>query len=354
MKRVIVCLLALAFCGVSGYAQRDVLAPYRATYYTAEEGLVMHQDNFVYDENDYLTEKITTIEDLAGHWINFARETYEYEFDDNPVEILTERWDGYEDGEWVNDQFATLSYIDVDMESKVKEKLVKEWQNGGWVNLHWYFYDYDPIVTVIIKDWIGSQWENHLLYTFEENGDEMTVLVQYWQGGCWQNMELHTYHYDSNHFLKEINKILFVGGEWAPSQSKTITYTNDDEGNTIHAICESNYGGMYEQNTDIEVFYGEGKSLLYPHIKEINMQYYDVTSVPESTMEQHFTLYPNPAKDHFTVQGDDFMKVEIYNATGQKVLESTSPDIAFNEAAGIYLVKIFRNDGKVETHKLMH
>ena len=316
----------------------------------------MRQDNFTYDEYDsYLTEKLTTIEDVVGHWINYARETYEYEFDENPVEILTERWDGYEDGEWVNDQLTTLTYIDVDMTSKVKEKMVKEWQGGNWVNLHWYFYDYDPIVTIIIKDWIGSQWENHLLYTFEENGDEMTVLVQYWQGGCWQNMEMHTYHYDSNHFLKEITKTLFVGGEWALSQTKTITYTNDNEGNTIHAICESNYGGMDEQNTDIEVFYGEEKSLLYPHVKEVTMEYFDITSVPESAEELCFTIYPNPAKDSFTIQGDDFMKAEIYSLSGQKVLESDIPSITLGQlASGAYLVKVIRHDGKIETHRLMH
>ena len=242
----------------------------------------MLQDDFTYDEYEfYLMEKFTTIEDVVGHWVNYARETYEYEFDENPVSILTEHWDGYEEGEWVNDQLATLSYIDVGMESKVKEKLVKTWQNDAWTNLHWYFYDYEPVHTIMIKDWIGTQWENHLLYTIEENGDETVVLVQYWQGGAWQNMEKHTYHYDSNHYLKDITKMLFVGGAWAPTQTKTVTYTNDEQGNTLNAICESSYGGLYEQNTDIEIFFGEGKSILYPHIKEINVQYFDVTNVTD-------------------------------------------------------------------------
>ncbi len=356
MKKSIICLLALAFCGVNGFAQRGDLVPLKATYHTAEEGMMMLQDDFTYDEYEfYLMEKFTTIEDVVGHWVNYARETYEYEFDENPVSILTEHWDGYEEGEWVNDQLATLSYIDVGMESKVKEKLVKTWENGAWTNLHWYFYDYEPIHTIMIKDWIGTQWENHLLYTIEENGDETVVLVQYWQGGAWQNMEKHTYHYDSNHYLKDITKMLFVGGAWAPTQTKTVTYTNDEQGNTLNAICESSYGGLYEQNTDIEIFFGEGKSILYPHIKEINVQYFDVTNVAENTVEPQFTLYPNPAKDRFTVQGADFHKAEVYNLSGQKVLESNTPEIQFNNmAAGAYLVKVFRSNGLVETHKLMH
>ena len=355
MKRVIICLLALMICGANGFAQHNDLAPYRATYFTAEEGIMMRQDDFNYDENFYLTEKITTIEDLVGHWINYARETYEYEFDDNPVEILTERWEGYEDGEWVNDQYTTLSYEDVGMTSMVKEKLVKTWQDGNWVNLHWYFYDYEPIHTVIIKDWIGTQWENHLLDTYEENGDETTVLVQYWQGGAWQNMELHTYHYDSYHYLKDITKTLFVGGEWSPTQTKTITYTNDDLGNTNIAVCESNYGGMDEKNTDIEIFFGEEKSILYPHIKEIAVLYYDITGVAENSMEQQFTIYPNPVKDRFTILGEDFKKAEVYSLSGQKVLESNNPDIMLGDiASGAYLVKVFRNNGTTETHKLIH
>ena len=349
-------MLVLAFCGVNGYAQRDDLVPHKATYYTEEEGIMMRQDDFIYDEDYFtLTEKITTIEDLVGHWINYTRETYEYEFDDNPVEILTQRWDGYEDGEWVNDQYATLTYEDVGMSSLVKEKLVKTWNGGSWVNLHWYFYTYDPIHTIMIKDWIGTQWENHLLYTFEENGDETVMLVQYWQGGAWQNMEKHTYHYDANHYLKEINQAMFVNNAWSTTQTKTVTYTNDDQGNTLHASCEATFGGLEEQNTDIEVFYGEGKSILYPHIKDINVEYFDVTNVAENTVEPQFTLYPNPAKDRFTVQGADFQKAEVYNLSGQKVLESNTSEIQFNNmAAGAYLVKVFRSNGLVETHKLMH
>ena len=79
MKRVIICLLALAFCGVNGYAQRNDLVPYRATYYTAEEGIIMRQDNFTYDEYDsYLTEKLTTIEDVVNECTNVIQEVNPY------------------------------------------------------------------------------------------------------------------------------------------------------------------------------------------------------------------------------------------------------------------------------------
>lgn len=62
------------------------------------------------------------------------------------------------------------------------------------------------------------------------------------------------------------------------------------------------------------------------------------------------TLYPNPAKDSFTIAtAAEIAKVEIYSAQGQKVLTATQKNIDMSSlASGVYFVKIETTE-KIQT-----
>ena len=71
-------------------------------------------------------------------------------------------------------------------------------------------------------------------------------------------------------------------------------------------------------------------------------------------------LYPNPTTGLFTVKGADIARVEVYNLVGEKVFEVESGKWKVENCLdasgwnkGIYLVSITKQNGAVETRKLV-
>jgi beta-glucanase (GH16 family) len=78
------------------------------------------------------------------------------------------------------------------------------------------------------------------------------------------------------------------------------------------------------------------------------------TGVNEVKQDQ-YTIYPNPANDHITIQtNNELTRVVFINMAGQEVLSvtnSTSIDTS-TLPSGNYLVKIMDRNGNVETHQM--
>ncbi len=80
-----------------------------------------------------------------------------------------------------------------------------------------------------------------------------------------------------------------------------------------------------------------------------------VVGLPSQLVERNFTLYPNPAKRSITVEifgGATLEKTEIYDLSGKLVQTKTanttvinSDELALNLNAGVYIVKIYTNQG---------
>lgn len=70
-------------------------------------------------------------------------------------------------------------------------------------------------------------------------------------------------------------------------------------------------------------------------------------------------LFPNPAKDHITIKGEDMERVEIFNATGRLseivILQGQSEKVVnlASYAPGLYLFKIYGKDGKAVIKNVM-
>ncbi|MFZ1559179.1 MAG: T9SS type A sorting domain-containing protein [Saprospiraceae bacterium] len=93
--------------------------------------------------------------------------------------------------------------------------------------------------------------------------------------------------------------------------------------------------------------------------QEINI--IDITSGSEDVSEEKsdFSIYPNPASDHITIETSHPCKIEMYDITGHKVLttstsyeNSTYVDIA-DLKNGLYFVKCTTSSGVVSTHKFV-
>ena len=83
-----------------------------------------------------------------------------------------------------------------------------------------------------------------------------------------------------------------------------------------------------------------------------------ILSVTEISSESE--LYPNPTSGLFTIKGNDIAKVEVYNLVGEKVFEVESGKWrvenyldASGWNKGIYLVSITKQNGAVESKKLV-
>ena len=78
--------------------------------------------------------------------------------------------------------------------------------------------------------------------------------------------------------------------------------------------------------------------------------YWSPTAVDEYSSK--LSLYPNPTKDSFTLEGENLQSVEVYNTVGQKVYSgrceghSTVINLGMVET-GIYMVKVFTADGEI-------
>lgn len=359
---------------------RNDIAPEKAIYTTQDgEVLVTKSDTYTYDEDEYLLLSVeTNLYDL-GEWIPYALQTYEYDIYSNPSEVLTQRWDD----DWINDSRVTVEYQSSGIPFPSKETL-QDWENNNWVNVKQYIYTYDPVITVLIKDWLGDHWGNHYLYTYEYDGEVTTVLLQYWKDGAWQNQEHDTYYfddldqtkeivhrvwvnetewqneihyvyqYDGPHQLNQITIAPWINGAWSTEQVKTLQYTNDGMGNSLHVESTSSYYAGEALNADIEVFYNEGESVVYHNVSEVEMTYVDLTHLSETAVQSHFMLCPNPACEHVVIRGEGFEHAEVYHLTGQRLLERRTADIDLQGLApGAYLVKVYRRDGKTEVQKLL-
>jgi hypothetical protein len=65
-------------------------------------------------------------------------------------------------------------------------------------------------------------------------------------------------------------------------------------------------------------------------------------------------MYPNPSNGTIRISGNrQPQKIEIFSATGQQIYSSENTFEIDNLSPQIYFVKLWRNDGRVEVHKVV-
>ncbi|MFZ4582735.1 MAG: DUF7594 domain-containing protein [Paludibacter sp.] len=70
--------------------------------------------------------------------------------------------------------------------------------------------------------------------------------------------------------------------------------------------------------------------------------------------EKQYEPYPNPAKGHFSVKGDDMSQIELLSLKGQKILSVNTNNIDVSDLRnGIYLLKVKNNAGSYYYSKVI-
>ncbi|MBQ0130548.1 MAG: T9SS type A sorting domain-containing protein, partial [bacterium] len=241
-------------------------------------------------------------------WVNEAKENYTYT--DDVTRILTSEWSGV----WNAEDLITITYS-MDGYEMVEQYM----QQGAWQNEARMLVSYNDdfnIAVEIVQEWEDNSWVNVMRMNYNYEGLVYTsVMYDLWTGD-WGEFAKTEYAYDNNGNAKEGVAYVMINGEWMGGFATDITMP-------------------YAYNEKSKVFIAS----------EVTVDYADITlSTNEMTQNTAFNLYPNPANDMISVNGEGFEKAEIYNIAGQKVMESNDNQIDVEALqAGVYMVKVFGN-----------
>ncbi len=194
----------------------------------------------------------------------------------------------------------------------------------------------------------------------------------------------------------EIIKYDYYGDGWdnafisvVGSQSETVYTAKLSEGGgifentnpdylygdtTVLNLCPDTYQftwnpGNWDEECAFAIFF-QGEELYRKNYQEIDTTFkkkpmffeYELACEPDAledvTTNDNFDVHPNPAKDHFFIEGQNITSVEVYNAVGQSVekLEVRSNNVKIDVAKyndGVYFVKVLTSDNRMEIKKIV-
>lgn len=357
-----------------GLNRESYIVPQQANFCEADG--TRHRTTYYYDEWEYtLTEEIS--ETYYDFWTNTARAVYEYDFYGNILEMLGQTWNG---SGWDDMLKATYEY-DGDVLSQV---ILQNCTGGVWMNVTKEVYNFnDDQWTVLYWTWNGTNWTSSELYTYTRYADSIELLIQYMEGGAWQNeaMEIYTLDFDENVteiVYKEWNQgnnlwenyermsYIYDNGVYTDQYQQKwdgtawfdeyhYTYDYDAAGNAKHGMCFG-YGGYdwAPDNGDMEMAYSNNAEKKIYYGSEVDLVYVDLTGVNENTQATNVKVYPVPAENELFIQTEGFQKAEVYNVTGQKLMESTTEKMNVSSLSqGVYLLKVYDRTGNIETQRVV-
>ena len=354
------------------YGVRDetTMVPQIATWHTTDD--VKFHTTYSYDEYDYyLNVEYTKINEGDG-WLAYYMIKYEYDFSGNVIEALGQ---SYGTGVMENDARASYTY-DMDM---LSEAIYQYWDGNGWVNETKEVYNYTgDVTTVLYWDWNGSNWTSDELYTYTYDDNSIELVIQYMQSGAWQNDERYTFALDFDENITEILVEEWTGSQWEFYQksvyhyeggvytSMTVEFENGVvvrqydysyvDGDATHGECKSLTDGnqMVPDDGELEMAYGYNAATKTYYGSEVDVTYVDVTSLNENTQATNVKVYPMPAENELFIQAEGFQKAEVYNLTGQKLMESLQTKLNVSVlASGVYLLKVYDMNGSCTSQRIV-
>jgi len=357
-----------------GLGRESYIVPQQANSFDVDG--TQHRTTYYYDESEYtLTEEIAEI--YYDAWTNESRVTYDYGFYGNVIEMLGQTWDG---NAWEDVVRASFDY-----DGDVVKEVVYQFNMGGvWVNdiKEEYSYDGDQW-TVLFWAWNGTTWNSDELYTYTRHESVIELVIQYMEGGAWQNESkvIYTYDFDDN-----LEEILYMdwnseGTVWQNMEKETYVYEGsvytdqyvqswdgagwndeyhyvyeyDGNGNAKHGACFEYEGGTWiPGDGEINMAYGYNADTKSFYASEVEMDYVDLTAVNENAQANNVKVYPVPAENELFIQADGFQKAEVYNVTGQKLMESNVDVLNVSTlSAGVYLLKVYDIVGNCATQRVV-
>ena len=300
---------------------------------------------YEYDFNGNVLEALAMSAYETGEMENEARASYTYD-GDLLSEVVYQEW---EDGDWVNETKEVYNYS-----GDVSTVLYWDWNGTNWTSDELYTYTRNGNTIELLMQYMqGGAWQNEEKQIITLNFDERVteILDQDWAGTIWVNDELTTYNYEGNVFPTKTVKE-WDGSDWEDHQKFEYTYDSND--NAVSGLCLG-FGGYdwVSDDGDIEMVFGNGEKSFEYYGYWVEVEYVDLTSVNENATAK-FMVYPIPAEDEIQIQSEGFQKAEIYSLTGQKMLESLQNNMNVSQlSSGLYIIKVYDLEGNCDTQRFV-
>ena len=300
---------------------------------------------YEYDFNGNVLEALAMSAYETGEMENEARASYTYD-GDLLSEVVYQEW---EDGDWVNETKEVYNYS-----GDVSTVLYWDWNGTNWTSDELYTYTRNGNTIELLMQYMqGGAWQNDEKQITTLNFDEEVteILDQDWAGTIWVNDELTTYNYEGNVFPTKTVKE-WDGSDWEDHQKFEYTYDSND--NAVSGLCLG-FGGYdwVSDDGDIEMVFGNGEKSFEYYGYWVEVEYVDLTSVNENATAK-FMVYPIPAEDEIQIQSEGFQKAEIYSLTGQKMLESLQNNMNVSQlSSGLYIIKVYDLEGNYATQRFV-
>ena len=300
---------------------------------------------YEYDFNGNVLEALAMSAYETGEMENEARASYTYD-GDLLSEVVYQEW---EDGDWVNETKEVYNYS-----GDVSTVLYWDWNGTNWTSDELYTYTRNGNTIELLMQYMqGGAWQNDEKQIITLNFDERVteILDQDWAGTIWVNDELTTYNYEGNVFPTKTVKE-WDGSDWEDHQK--FEYTYDDNDNAVSGLCLG-FGGYdwVSHDGDVEMVFGNGEKSYEYYGYWVEVEYVDLTSVNENATAK-FMVYPIPAEDEIQIQSEGFQKAEIYSLTGQKMMESLQNNMNVSQlSSGLYIIKVYDLEGNCDTQRFV-
>jgi hypothetical protein len=300
---------------------------------------------YEYDFNGNVLEALAMSAYETGEMENEARASYTYD-GDLLSEVVYQEW---EDGDWVNETKEVYNYS-----GDVSTVLYWDWNGTNWTSDELYTYTRNGNTIELLMQYMqGGAWQNDEKQITTLNFDEEVteILDQDWVGTIWVNDELTTYNYEGNVFPTKTVKE-WDGSDWEDHQKFEYTYDSND--NAVSGLCLG-FGGYdwVSDDGDIEMVFGNGEKSFEYYGYWVEVEYVDLTSVNENATAK-FMVYPIPAEDEIQIQSEGFQKAEIYSVTGQKMMESLQNNMNVSQlSSGLYIIKVYDLEGNYDTQRFV-
>ncbi len=385
--------------------------------YDLEDQLVQirkknERSNFTYTG----IQEIETVEVFSsGIWTNSKRVSTTFS-GNLPVQIKTEF---YNNGAWENSQLITINYADTD---EIQIRLTQIWVNNGWVNQEKIENTYDLANNRTSQSYFNTNATGDFIFTFGDrflfnennqpteilsltgnsdgdvffsdklvfsyNSDQLPDTVVYClynfpdTTSC-ENLSRSVFDYDQeeNRIIRDIES-WNSNSEWLSSgREETYTGRNIYSGlpdsiltydysipSTDQLLTRQYYS--YEDISTEEVIYKESLFLYDFDVDQFFLENYreeyyrraDFVANEEVTIEEEFTLFPNPVGSNqlLTVKheslGSAQTEIDVFDAMGQLLsqqkLGSNSQFTAPN-TPGFYFIQIKNEEGIAPLQKLV-
>jgi len=327
---------------------------------------------------------------VADYWFDYVgettivRDTLNYDANGNVLRLSCHQF--------LNNEWLYANYVDYTY-NELNQRITRDnYNNFGGTFEHGgtYNYQYDENGNMVHYDMIFGSWGLFETADFTYDANNNCILEMYcmdnYSGGFDPSAKTE-YTYNADGFLVEMKSYYYEYGSWTINTQKV--YTRDENNNVTIEESFDAYGAVVERHEyeyDMNMLFEDVAPYVNPEgenpnpVKTANARildkfwtqsdggtltyicdyYYYYKEIEHESVEENIAenvnVYPNPATDNFTIQSNDYQRVELIDAAGKLVFSSNFENVLTisteGMASGVYFVKLIGNE-KVKTEKVI-